>query len=234
MGARKALKRKRKRRRTTAPGEAATKAAHVSSADTEPRKLPRQERARETVVAILAAAAELFADRGYAGTTTNRIAGRAGVSIGSLYQYFPNKDAILAGLMERHHQDVHRVVAASLPVLSDPDVPMEQGLRHLISGLLELHEADPHVTRALSHRAMFPAGGGHHHKLEDAGAEVAGVERLLRNRPDVRDGDHAAMAHILSLAIGTMTRWLVHDAPSDLDRNTLVDETVRLLAGYLR
>ena len=64
------------------------------------RKRPRQERSRSTVDVLLRAAAQVFAARGYAATTTNHIAARAGVSIGSLYEYFPSKDALLVALME--------------------------------------------------------------------------------------------------------------------------------------
>ncbi|TMZ52891.1 TetR/AcrR family transcriptional regulator, partial [Klebsiella pneumoniae] len=69
---------------------------------TAPRKTPRQQRSRETVAAILEAAAQLFQRHGYTATTTNKIAERAGVSIGSLYQYFPNKEALLAALAQEH------------------------------------------------------------------------------------------------------------------------------------
>ena len=68
----------------------------------ERRKRPEQLRSRETVERILAAAARIFADAGYSATTTNHVAEAAGVSIGSLYQYFPNKDALLAALEEQH------------------------------------------------------------------------------------------------------------------------------------
>jgi len=64
----------------------------------KPRKLPAQERSRDTVNVILKAAAHIFMEKGYATGTTNHIAQKAGVSIGSLYQYFPNKDAILVNL----------------------------------------------------------------------------------------------------------------------------------------
>ena len=61
----------------------------------QPRRKPRQARSQATVEVILAAAARVFARSGYAATTTNHVAAKAGVSIGSLYEYFPSKDAIL-------------------------------------------------------------------------------------------------------------------------------------------
>ena len=67
-----------------------------------PRKEPRHERARATVDAILMAAAHILRTEGSEAATTNRIAELAGVSIGSLYQYFPNKQAVVGALRERH------------------------------------------------------------------------------------------------------------------------------------
>ena len=67
-----------------------------------PRKKPRQSRSQATVDVILDAAARIFVETGFAAATTNAIAERAGVSVGSLYQYFPNKLALLAALKERH------------------------------------------------------------------------------------------------------------------------------------
>jgi len=61
-----------------------------------------QQRSREKVGYVLEAAAQVFGELGYAGATTNKISERAGVSVGTLYQYFPNKDAILLALAERH------------------------------------------------------------------------------------------------------------------------------------
>ncbi len=76
----------------------------------EARKAPLQSRSKQTVASILSAAAQVFADRGYANTTTNHIAERAGVSIGSLYQYFPSKDALLVALAERHVEQAFAAV----------------------------------------------------------------------------------------------------------------------------
>src|SRR5262245_66599391 len=67
-----------------------------------PRKVPRQERSRATVEALLEATADILVREGYGKLTTNRIADRAGVNIASLYQYFPGKDAIVAELRQRH------------------------------------------------------------------------------------------------------------------------------------
>src|SRR5271154_4150665 len=83
----------------------------------QPRKLPRQPRSEATVDAILLAAAQVFERHGYAAGTTNRIAERAGVSIGTLYQYFPNKDAILVALARDHLAEGTAALQPSLEAL---------------------------------------------------------------------------------------------------------------------
>jgi AcrR family transcriptional regulator len=77
-----------------------------------PRKAPRQERSRELVEWILAAATRILAADGLAGLTTNRVAEVAGISVGSLYQYFPNKEAIVVALIERTQRGVAEAVEA--------------------------------------------------------------------------------------------------------------------------
>ena len=76
----------------------------------EPRKCPVQRRSQATVEQLLVAAVQVFEEHGYAGTTTNRVAARAGVSVGTLYQYFPNKEALAVALLERHLAETRRRV----------------------------------------------------------------------------------------------------------------------------
>jgi len=121
-----------------------------------PRKQPRQERSRATVDAIVEAAARVFAERGFARGSTNRIAEQAGVAIGSLYEYFPNKAAILVAVAERHLErmldDVDRVLAeaeASRPSL-------ETLLRRFVGAMLDVHERDPALNHVVFGEAPHP------------------------------------------------------------------------------
>lgn len=199
------------------------------------RKPPRQRRSRKIVDAILEAAALTFAELGYAKATTNRIAERAGVSVGSLYQYFPSKDGLLARLLAEHHAQVHALVGPAVARLADPAVPLEATLRALLEGLVAVHEASPAVARALSEAVLrqSPAfeRGPPEHEDEEQAAEVTAS---LAARPDVRRGDLRAMAAILERTTSQLSRWLVHDAPPELDRAVLLEETVQLLVRYLR
>jgi AcrR family transcriptional regulator len=199
------------------------------------RKAPRQERSKQMVDAVLQAAAEVFAELGYARATTNKIAARAGVSVGSLYQYFPNKDSLLASLLAQHQRQVHAIVADGLVRLADPSTSLHDGLSHLLDDLLALHGADPALTKALSAAVLRQSPAADElHKDEQDGAQLRHVSALLAARPDVRDGDHLAMAAVIGQTMGQLTRWLVHDRPAGVDAEALRDEVVELLVRYLR
>lgn len=88
-----------------------------------PRKAPRQHRSRELVEWILEAATRILAADGLAGLTTNRVAALAGISVGSLYQYFPNKDAIVVALVERTQRGVAEAVEAVAAQARDAPLP---------------------------------------------------------------------------------------------------------------
>src|ERR1700761_5486710 len=98
------------------------------------RRIPRQSRAEETVSAILEAAAQILEAGGLAAFTTNAVAERAGVSIGTLYQYFADKQALLRALAER---EIRRALAAIGTALrGDPQVPGEQRVRAMVRALV--------------------------------------------------------------------------------------------------
>lgn len=197
-----------------------------------PRKSPAQARARETVEAILEAAVDLFSTRGYARTSTNHVAARAGVSVGSLYQYFPNKDAILTALLARHLEIVASVVSASLAALADPAVPLRAGVRRLLEGLRAAHEADPRLARAVEQQAgqmpHVPEGlAAHRH------GTVERVAAILGSRPDVRPGNRALMAAMLGEVAEAVSGLLVHGPRDAFAREELLDEAVEALARYV-
>jgi AcrR family transcriptional regulator len=111
----------------------------------EPRKRPVQERSRRTVESILDAAARIFGERGYLATTTNDVAAAAGVSIGSLYQYFPNKDALLVALEERHLEDVRAVLAAASRQWRRDRPDPEAWARSFVDVLIDVNDTALHV-----------------------------------------------------------------------------------------
>jgi AcrR family transcriptional regulator len=88
-----------------------------------PRKQPKQERSQATVEAILTATTHILIKEGYDQFNTNRVAELAGVSIGSLYQYFPNKEALLFALAEDHANEMVQLVQCHLEDLNDTSIP---------------------------------------------------------------------------------------------------------------
>jgi AcrR family transcriptional regulator len=196
------------------------------------RRRPIQERSSVTVDSILQAAAELFCGIGYDRASTNRIAERAGVSIGSLYQYFANKEAILAALLERHQREVHAVVERSLAELEDPRVSLSTGLGALLTRLVDLHAADPELTRVLSeevpHLSHAPSDA------DEVDYYAARLVELLRRRPEIRMEELELPATLVVTTVDALTRWLVHGARPDLDTAACIREAVAMLVGYLQ
>src|SRR6478752_4873015 len=114
---------------TRFPRPGPTMAKHVQVTAIK-RRIPRQSRSEETVAAILEGAAQVLEAGGLAGFTTNAVAERAGVSIGTLYQYFADKQALLRALADR---EIRRTLAAiAVALRGDPLAPGEQRVRAMV------------------------------------------------------------------------------------------------------
>jgi AcrR family transcriptional regulator len=109
-----------------------------------PRKLASKVGAKETVKSILDAAALILEQEGFEHYTTNRIAGRAGVSIGSLYQYFPNKDAITITLIERESESLLVRIEEAVRASS-----LSEGIRALIRAAVNYQMTRPTLAKIL-------------------------------------------------------------------------------------
>ncbi len=136
-----------------------------------PRRIPRQARSRALVEAILEATARVLAEHGYAGTNTNVVAERAGVSVGSVYQYFPNKDSLVTALHERHAAQMQAAVEEALARGRAADLP--GCLAAIVHALLKAHQVAPELHRVLEKEFPFfdapreqsPADQGIHQRL---------------------------------------------------------------------
>jgi AcrR family transcriptional regulator len=196
------------------------------------RRAPRQERSRETVDVILQAAADVFGKLGYAGATTNKIAERAGYSVGSLYQYFSSKDDILLVLLERHQREVHAVVEVARGKLADSSIPLEEGLRCLLEGLLDVHARDPSLSRVLAH-GIDRAEGSRAGETGEGDRYVEEVMAILDRRPEVQVENARSAALVVVQTVELLIRWLVHEAPPSVDFDAFVDELLTMLLRYL-
>src|SRR5258708_5826245 len=106
-----------------------------------PRKKATQTRAHATVDAILRATAHILVRDGYDGASTNKIALKAGVSIGSLYQYFPGKEALVAALLDQHMEQMAGVIRVELPRLAA--LPLERAAEETVRLMVAAHSVDP-------------------------------------------------------------------------------------------
>ena len=181
--------------------------------------------------AILEAAAQLLERDGYAATTTDHIAERAGVSVGSLYQYFPNKDAILLALAACHGlEGLEAFAPLTREFFSDPP-PLEEGLRRLVRTCVGLH------SRPRLHQILFaetPFTPEMRHGLETAGEAVAsGLAHYLAHAPGARVRDPKLAAHLLLASLTDLVHGFVIAPPAGYDMKRCEEELTTLLLRYL-
>lgn len=196
----------------------------------QPRKVPKQARARETQQRFLDAAARVFARHGYSAGTTNRIAEEAGASVGSLYQYFPNKDAILIALVRRHIDEGVELVAARL---ADPQPrSLVERLDGLVDAVLTNHAGDPRLHQVLFEEAPRPPELlAELHALEASIIEAA--EAMIRADDTTHVDDPAMAARLVVTAIESLIHRYVSSQHADLDLESFRHELVTMLSRYL-
>lgn len=201
-----------------------------TSSSTRPRKSARQTRAQVTVDAILEAAARLFADGGLERVTTTRIADLAGVSVGSLYQYFPTKQAILGELIDRHAERTIVRLSATLGDLADG--PVVATLRRIVIILLEADTIDRNLHRLFLDK--LPDAGRAEQRHGEIRRMTQAVRVVLeRRRDELRPTDLDLASFVLVQAIEAVTNAAVLEMPDRLHDPALVDEITALAAGYL-
>jgi len=197
---------------------------------TTPRKRPRQDRSKATVDSILAATARVLVRKGFDGLTTNAVAETAGVSIGSLYQYFPNKEALVGALLQRHMEEMNASILAELTRVAR--LPLAQAARAVIELTIRAHAIDPALHRVLTEQVPRV---GQLAKLRDLDEichrMVAGLLSARRDELAIRDPDMAAF--ILVSAIESVIHRAALLYPARLRDPALVDETTLLVTRYL-
>ena len=193
-------------------------------------KQPKQRRTAETRERILRAATHVFASHGYAAGATNRIAEAAGVSIGSLYQYFPNKDAILVELVKDH---VNRGIGIIQRLLSTGALPgsLDDQIRLFVRATIENHLDDPDLHRVLFEEAPRPPGLLDMLHTAESWIVTAGHD-LLAAHPEVNVAGTTTAARLVVTAIESLVhRHFAAGQPVNVRR--FEDELVTMLSRYL-
>jgi hypothetical protein len=111
------------------------------------RKRASQRRSRATVSAIVEATARILVREGFDKASTNRIAEVAGVSVGSLYQYFPSKEALVVAVIDRHNREIMQVVCGELAEAMS--LPVEKAVRKMVTVAVKAHRVNPKLHRVL-------------------------------------------------------------------------------------
>ena len=192
------------------------------------RRRPQQARSRITVEAIVEAAAQVLERDGYEALTTASVAERAGVSIGTLYQYFPDKAGVVGALVEgRLGEEVSAVRGA----LRDAErLPLAEAADRVVGAFVGLFAREPDRTAAVMHASLHVAWGPVIEGLLDR--LVVAVSVGLRSRPEVGEGAEA-VAHVAVFAVFGIVMRTMLARPDLLRDGTAVREAQALVRGYL-
>jgi AcrR family transcriptional regulator len=191
------------------------------------RKRPRQARARATFDAIVEATAQVLVSEGYTGLSTNRVAERAGVSIGTLYQYFGNKDGLIDALIDRELERHFQMIAPWL--MAHPEESLRGAVRRYVQQTLKRHAQHGPLVRAL----FIQADRSGHAELTARWLSRLEplVEQAIRSYAPV--GHPAMTAAILCRAVHHSIEMAIRDRPHWMKEAAFGEELVSLIVGFL-
>jgi AcrR family transcriptional regulator len=202
----------------------------MASSTPRSRRAPKQDRSRAIVTAIVEAGRELLARDGPAAITTNRIAERAGVSIGSLYRYFPDKQAILAAVCDadtsREVAEIHAAEGWAIDA-----APLRDALAMIVDFQLERHRRLLELGRAFyqDHHEEFSLGP----RVGSRALEERMLELLRRHASSLRVRDLDTAAFMLARGTSAIVRRALEERPEKLSDPAFRAELLDLFGRYL-
>jgi len=198
---------------------------------TSPRKKPAQQRSRATVDAIVDATARVLVRDGYDALSTNRVAKEARVSVGSLYQYFPGKEALVAAVMEQYASRMQENIAARLQD-AGAAATAEEVATEMIRAMLAAQQAEPRLHRALVEQVPRIGALRRLHEL------FTNYERLVAawlaenlERIEVKDVDTASF--VLVAAVEGLVNRAILDRPELVSSGKIEEHILRLVLAYV-
>jgi AcrR family transcriptional regulator len=194
------------------------------------RRRPKQRRARETVEAVLDAVIRILKRNGYRAITTNRIAEVAGVSIGSVYQYFPDKASIFNALHQRHIDQIDRTVQSKL--VEHASSPLEDLMRAMIEAMVDAHVTDPELYELLLTEVPHKADGTKEFAVRLHGAFRLAISSRAHELKKRRDLD--MVVFIVANMVEALSHGAVLRRPPSLSLEDAKEEVVRAVLSYLR
>lgn len=189
------------------------------------RKEPRQARSRATVDAIVEAGARILSEQGWAGFTTNKVAEAAGVSVGSLYQYFPDKVS-LVGAIRRHHLDDSLAAVRTALAKRQPLVDFAEAL---VTNIVEAHSVHPGLHRVLLDEAPGLEAYRDQNSLIERQYLAFYTEAAAAYRP------HEKNPAVVGLVLSDAIDGVIHNAArrGTLRQPQIREELVRMIRLYL-
>jgi AcrR family transcriptional regulator len=194
------------------------------------RRQPQQRRARETVEAVLDAVVRVLKKHGVDGVTTNRIAEAAGVSIGSVYQYFPDKRAIFTALHDRHVEEISRIIESRL--VEHASSSLEDFVRALVEALVDAHAADPEFHELMTTTVPHGAEGARALDVRLRGTFKLAISSRTQRRSPPRNLDR--MLFVLPHMVGALAHGAAYRRPPGLSLAAAKEEAVHAVLSYLR
>lgn len=200
------------------------------AATLKPRKSPVQARSAATIETLRIAAIQVLTQEGLSRCTTTRIAERAGMSVGSLYQYYPNRDALLAAVLEKHLDGIAGAVEHACR--EHRGKPVSQMASALAIAFLAAKLRDPEESKALY--AVAEELGGAELVARGHKRIVAAVAALLASAPDAHFDDPALTSTIAFSALVGPIRTLLEGHASAEFEACLERQLILLLTAYLQ
>jgi len=200
------------------------------AAKTSVRRRPKQRRARQTVEAVLDAVVRLLKREGSEAITTNRIAEVAGVSIGSVYQYFPDKRAIFTALHQRHVDQIDRMVQTKL--VEHAGSSIEELLRAMVEAMVDAHATDPELYELLMTEVPHRADGTRDFAVRLHGAFLLAISSRTHELKKRRDLDKVVF--VVTHMVEALSHGAVLRRPVRMSLKDAKEEAVRAILAYLR
>lgn len=194
------------------------------------RKMPKQARSKVTVDVLLRATAQVLKRVGFAKTTTNRVAEAAGVSIGTVYQYFPSKEALVAAVIDRHQDEISTIVKKKWHEVNAESVP--EATAKMVEVAILAHGIDPELHRVLEEQVPRVGRLKRLEQMQDEWLQtLRHVYRSRRGELRVRDTDLAAL--VVVHVVEALSHAVVRSHPEYLRGNRMARELTELLVRYL-
>ena len=190
------------------------------------RREPRQQRSRQTVDAVIEAVRVVVRRHGPQALTTNRIAEVAGVSVGSLYQYFPDKRSIFSAIHDRHVDDVREVVAQVTAACAG--APFDAFTRELTEAMVKVHVGVSDLHEIFS-AAVPESAPGFKNSLRRTFESALSRGDPERYSPD----EEERMLFVLPYMIESLVHGAAHQSSATLSRDRAGNEAIRTVLAYV-